>query len=313
MPDPLGMPSAAGRRDAAPLLGRIARRIAGARGGSASDFGLDARLLLGLAMGNDAGVFPHERVDLTGGDLDRLEALVDRRARGEPVSRLRGWREFRSLRFAINPATLDPRPDSETVVEAATGWLAGRRRAGGGGPRVLDLGTGSGCLLLSVLHDRPEAVGLGVDNSGAAVGCARRNGDALGLADRAEFLCASWDGGLGGRYDAILSNPPYIPEGDMAGLAPEVRDHDPEGALAAGPDGLSAWREVLPAIARRLDPDGRAFVEIGKGQGKAVAAIASDAGLRRVDLVPDLAGVGRCLVLRHRDARRGNGPRAGNG
>ena len=295
MPEAAPATPGTGRQEAAPLLARIAGRIASTRGGDASAFRLDARLLLGLALGRGDAVLPHETVTMTGGAIDALEALAARRAGGEPVSRIRGWREFHSLRFEITPATLDPRPDSETLVEAAVGWLKGRR--GGGGARVLDLGTGSGCLLLSVLKRCPGASGVGVDISGPALDCARRNAAAHGLADRAEFRRADWDGGLAGRFDAVLSNPPYIPEAEMAGLAPEVRDHDPDGALRAGPDGLSAWREVLPAVARRLKPGGRGFVEIGQGQGAAVTELAEASGLGRVDALADLAGTERCVVF----------------
>lgn len=298
MPESGAPPLLPGRQEAAPLLARIARRIAGARTGADSSCGLDARLLLGMALGREGAVFPHETVSLAEGDLARLEGLVARRAAGEPVSRLRGWREFYSLRFAITPATLDPRPDSEILVDAAAAWLSAR--PGRGPARVLDLGTGSGCLLLSVLRQCPEATGVGVDISGDAVECARRNAEGLGLAGRAEFRCSDWGRGLRGRFDAVLCNPPYIPEGDIAGLGREVRDHDPEAALAGGPDGLSAWREALPALARRLRPGGRGFVEIGRGQEEQVEAIAASAGLSRDSLLPDLSGAGRCLVLRLR-------------
>ena len=288
-------------REAGPLLADIAGRIAERRGGAAADYALDARLLLGMALGGEEAVLPHETVALDERALARLEELARRRAAGEPVSRIRGWREFYSLRFEITPEVLDPRPDSEILVETALRWLSSRRRA----PRVLDLGTGSGCLLLAVLHNCPETTGLGIDSSEGAVDCARRNADTLGLAGRVALGCADWDRGLDGLdgvYDAVLSNPPYIPEPEMAGLMQEVRDHDPAGALAAGPDGLDAYRAVLPATARRLDPGGRAFIEIGKGQGDAVETLAGAAGLIRDGLAKDLSGVPRCLILRHSGA-----------
>ena len=287
-------------REAGPLLADIAGRIAERRGGAAADYALDARLLLGMALGGEEAVLPHDMVALDARARALLDELVLRRAGGEPVSRIRGWREFYSLRFGITPEVLDPRPDSETLVEAALAHLSSRRRA----PRVLDLGTGSGCLLLAVLHNCPEATGLGIDSSRGAVDCARRNAAALGLAGRAGFERADWDrgpDGMEGVYDAVLSNPPYIPEPDMAALMPEVRDHDPAGALAAGPDGLGAYRAVLPAAARRLGPGGRAFIEIGKGQEGAVEALAEASRLVREDLLADLSGVPRCLVFRHLD------------
>ena len=297
MPDAGPAAPAGGGREAGPLLAGIAGRIAGRRGGAAADYALDARLLLGMALGRAEAVLPHETVALDGPGRARLKELVRRRAGGEPVSRIRGWREFHSLRFGITPAVLDPRPDSEVLVDAAAAWLSGRD-----GARVLDLGTGSGCLLLSVLHDRPAATGLGVDSSPGAVDCARRNADALGLAGRAGFRLADWDRGLDGVFGAVLANPPYIPEPDMAGLMPEVRDHDPAAALAAGPDGLDAYRAALPAAARRLAADGRAFVEIGDGREGAVEALAGASGLVRDGLLADLSGTPRCLVLRHSGA-----------
>ena len=299
MPDARPAVPGKGGREAAPLLAEIAGRIAGRRGGAAADYALDARLLLGMALGGAEAVLPHETVTLDGPALARLGELVRRRAGGEPVSRIRGWREFYSLRFGITPDVLDPRPDSEILVAAALEWLSARPEA----PRVLDLGTGSGCLLLSVLHNCPEAAGTGVDSSAAAVECARRNAAALGLSERVKFRCADWGRGIDGAYDAVLANPPYIPGPDLAGLAPEVRCHDPAGALAGGADGLDAYRTLLPAVATRLDAGGRAFVEIGKGQEGAVEALAGDSGLVRDGLLADLAGTPRCLVFRHSGAR----------
>ena len=299
MPDAGPFEETKGRREAGGLLAGIARRIAGRRGGAAADYALDARLLLGMALGREGATLPHETVDIDDLAMARLEELVGRRAGGEPVSRIRGWREFHSLRFGITPDTLDPRPDSETLVDAVLDGPPSRRA----GVRVLDLGTGSGCLLLSVLRNLPEATGVGVDASAGAVDCARRNAEALGLAGRAEFRRGDWDEGLDGGYDVVLSNPPYIPEPDMAALMPEVRDHDPAAALAAGPDGIDSHRAVLPAVARRLAPGGRAFVEIGTGQSDAVGALAGDSGLVLEGLRADLSGTPRCLVFRRSDGR----------
>ncbi len=227
----------------------------------------------------------------------RLIALLRKRAHDRvPVSRLTGQREFRGLPFALSPATLDPRPDSEAVVEAAL------RHAGRPGAplTVFDLGTGTGCLLLSILSELPAATGFGSDIEPAAIATARANAGALGLSARAHFAAGDGFAGFAGPFDRIVCNPPYIPTGDIAGLAPEVRDHDPRIALDGGPDGLAAFRRFAPAIAERLAPDGRAVLELGAGQAQAVAEIFAAAGLDRADLVADLAGRPRALVVEPR-------------
>lgn len=260
----------------------------------------DARHLLALALDRTTPVLPHEDVDITSEQLDRLDHLIERRIKGEPISRIRGYREFYSLDFHINPATLDPRADSETLVEAAlrvlgdADWLA-PRVAPSVAPRVLDLGTGSGCLLLAILANAPTASGIGVDIQEEAAEMARQNAERLGLASRADFHVRSWDDGLDGQFDLVISNPPYIPRSDIAGLMDEVRLYDPILALDGGDDGLDAWRALAPAIARRLYPHGVALVEIGQGQGEAVAGIFDHHGLRLMHQWTDLAGVTRCL------------------
>ncbi len=293
---------------AADLLGWISDQLAAGNLNNSEKsrdnnaYRLDARLLLGLALGGDEPVFPHQDVEAGPGLSAALMPLIERRLKSEPVSRLRGWREFYSLRFELNADTLDPRADSETLVAAAIEWLSGDGNRGSGHttpPRVIDFGTGSGCLLLSVLAHCPDASGLGVDISDAAIRAARNNAMNLGLGGRARFACTSWDDGVEGRFDAVLSNPPYIPAGDIPGLMPEVRMHDPLRALDGGEDGLDAWRELLPATARRLNPGGRAFVEIGAGQQDAVADLAGKSGLSCLNILPDLAGIGRCLILGH--------------
>jgi release factor glutamine methyltransferase len=222
----------------------------------------------------------------------RYAGHLARRAGHEPVSRILGHREFWSLDFALGPATLDPRPDSETLVEAALAACPDRPL------RVLDLGTGTGCLLLAVLHDRPAAFGLGVDRSEAAAGTARANARALGLADRAAFLVGDWATALDARFDLILSNPPYIPEAEIAALDPEVRDHDPHLALSGGADGLDAYRDLAVALPGLLVPGGTAVVELGIGQAADVAALFRAAGLDITATPHDLAGIPRCLVAK---------------
>ena len=261
---------------------------------------LDARVLMTHALGG-----PLERL-IQAPDLVLPAAaeaayrrLVKRRARREPVSRIVGRREFWSLDFMLSPATLDPRADSETVVEAA---LAASPP--GGPAAVLDLGTGSGCLLLAFLSERPLAAGLGIDLSPEAVETAARNARNLALADRARFQVGDWGSELAGIYDLILCNPPYIPEKDIGGLAPEVVRHDPVLALAGGADGLAHYRRLSSELARLLGPDGAAVIEIGQGQAAAVEEIMATSGLATVGRRADLGGIVRALTLRHeRQAR----------
>ena len=253
----------------------------------------DARLLLMAALGCDrTGLLSRAAEALPDAAAARYAGFLARRAEHEPVSRILGHREFWSLDFALGPATLDPRPDSETLVEAALAACPDRPL------RVLDLGTGTGCLLLAVLHDRPAAFGLGVDRSEAAAATARDNARALGLADRAAFLVGDWATALDARFDLVLSNPPYIPEAEIAALDPEVRDHDPHLALSGGVDGLDAYRALAAALPGLLAPGGTAVVELGIGQAADVAALFRAAGLDIAATPHDLAGIPRCLVAK---------------
>jgi release factor glutamine methyltransferase len=257
---------------------------------------LDARLLLGIVLGRDDAVLPHETLaGWTAEQGGAFDALMERRLAGEPISRIRGWREFWSLRVALSPDTLDPRPDSETIVAAALSW-AGQR---GGRMRLLDLGSGSGALLLACLSELPRASGIGIDISAGAVRTATANATRLGLGDRASFVEGNFeDPDIGGHgFDLVLCNPPYIPLAEINGLAREVTGFDPLLALDGGDDGLASWRRVMPRIADGLAPGGRAFVEIGAGQQAQVTAIAMAAGLQPVDDADDMAGIVRCLVL----------------
>lgn len=257
---------------------------------------LDARLLLGIVLGRDDAVLPHETLaGWTAEQGGAFDALMERRLAGEPISRIRGWREFWSLRVALSPDTLDPRPDSETIVAAALSW-AGQR---GGWMRLLDLGSGSGALLLACLSELPRASGIGIDISAGAVRAATANATRLGLGDRASFVEGNFeDPDIGGHgFDLVLCNPPYIPLAEINGLAREVTGFDPLLALDGGDDGLASWRRVMPRIADGLAPGGRAFVEIGAGQQAQVTAIAMAAGLQPVDDADDMAGIVRCLVF----------------
>ena len=250
---------------------------------------LDAELLMAHALGvSRSTLFLQRMGDAVPPDF---AALVARRAAHEPVAYIRGYQEFWGLPFRVTPAVLIPRGDSETLVEAA---LAARPDAG----RVLDCGTGSGALLLAVLHDLPLARGIGIDRSDAALAIARRNAAALGLATRADLRPGDWTrpgwaDGLG-RFDLILANPPYVEE--AAELSPSVRGHEPAGALFAGPEGLDDYRLLIPQLPALLAPGGVALVEIGHTQAGAVGDLASAAGFT-AELLLDLAERPRVLKL----------------
>ena len=259
----------------------------------------DARCLLGMALGRDDAILPHE--DIAPMDQacdDRLAAMVARRLEGEPISRIRGWREFWSLRFAVSPATLDPRPDSETLIDAAVKW-ASHNAVKDWPLRLLDLGTGSGCLLLALLSELPKAHGVGIDISPDALTTARRNAASLGLSDRAVFAEYNFTDDLGafGNFDVILANPPYIPTAEIDGLAVDVKSFDPALALDGGADGMACWTGLLSRLSVVLAVDGMAFVEIGRGQESAVIAAAEKVNLQFSNSHCDLAGITRGLTF----------------
>lgn len=218
------------------------------------------------------------------------DALLDRRVRREPLAYILGHREFWSLDFLVSPATLIPRPDSEAIVEAALAACPNPRR-------VLDLGTGTGCLLLTVLHERPSAFGVGVDISPDAARLAARNAHRLGLGDRAAFVCSDWTEALSGRFDLVLSNPPYIETEAVEELMPDVSEYEPRRALDGGPDGLAAYRRIIRALPHIMVPMGVTVLELGAAQADAVGAEAEAMGLD-VGFRLDLAGMRRALVLR---------------
>jgi len=212
----------------------------------------------------------------------------------EPLSRVLGAREFWGLDFMLSPDTLDPRPETETLVEAVLARLPERGRP----RRFLDLGTGTGCLLLALLSEYPAATGVGVDLAAGAVDTAARNAERHGLRPRAEFVVGNWGKGLTEAFDVIVANPPYIASSDLAALPPEVRDYDPSLALDGGADGLAAYRAIAADLPRLLAPAGFFACEIGAGQENAVAGIISAAGLVIDNVLPDLAGIPRCVVAR---------------
>lgn len=267
---------------------RAATELLGARTDSAR---LDAELLMAEALNvSRSDLFlRHMRDPEPAGFAE----LVARRAAHEPVAYIRGYQEFFGLPFMVSPDVLIPRGDSETLVEAA---LAARPDAA----RVLDCGTGSGALLLAVLHDLPRAGGVGIDRSPGAVALARANAERLGLTGRARMIEAdwhqpAWTAGLGGPFDLVLANPPYVES--SADLAPDVRDHEPAGALFAGPDGLDDYRVLIPQLPLLLSEQGVALVEIGHTQAAAVTAIGAQAGLEAA-LHRDLAGRARVLEFK---------------
>jgi release factor glutamine methyltransferase len=228
----------------------------------------------------------------------RFDQAVARRRQREPLSHILGYREFWSLSFRVTPDTLDPRADSETLVECVLDEL---KKAGAGWQardiRLIDFGTGTGCLLLALLSELPRAKGLGIDLNPGAVTVARENAARLGLADRAHFQEGNWDQDLTESFDVVISNPPYIPSGDIAGLQPEVARYEPHLALDGGDDGLSAYRRLAEVLERRMKPGGIAALEIGAGQCRDVVVLMQQAGLHHVREARDLQGHERIVVL----------------
>lgn len=256
--------------------------------------GLDARLLLGAVLGLD-----HAKLILSQGDnvednlAHQYENHLVRRIAREPVSRILGTREFFGRNFSLDSSVLDPRPDTEVLVEAALKWAKSKSNP----VRILDLGTGSGAILLTLLAEMPNALGVGVDISEAALSIAKANARALGVVDRAGFVCSSWDAGVDGRFDLVVSNPPYIKTGDLSGLDLEVSRYDPQEALDGGRDGLDAYRAIAHVACARLTWQGCLMVEIGADQGNKVIEIFTSAGLNCQVPLPDLGGRDRVVVV----------------
>lgn len=256
---------------------------------------LDARLLVVHAWrGHESSV--HLLPDGPGSDeqIARLIQYVRRRLAHEPTAYILGRKEFWSLEFKVTPAVLVPRPDSETIIRHALDLLPERDRP----YAVLDLGTGSGCLLLSFLHERPNARGLAVDASAPALDIARENARRLGLADRVRFALGDWGTGLAERFDLVLCNPPYIGEGERPNLSPDVVDHEPASALFAGPDGMSAYSRIAGQIAGLLSGSGVAVFEAGHGQAAGIARLMTAQGLEVIGIRDDSGGVARSVALR---------------
>ncbi len=257
---------------------------------------LEARVLAAAALGvTREAMLAHGDAVVDAPAAARLAGYVTRRAAGEPTARILGRKEFWSLEFELTADTLVPRPETETLVEAALASVTER----GAAPSVLDLGTGTGCLLLALLSELSNARGLGVDLNPGAVAVAQRNATRLGLADRASFVSGDFaTTPTDHPFDIVLSNPPYIRDGDIAGLSREVARFEPRLALSGGHDGLAAYRVLGARLPRLLAPSGMAFLEIGQGQETAVARIMAAAELTVAAEFRDLAGIVRCLAIR---------------
>ena len=256
---------------------------------------LEARRLLAHVLGTtEEALLRDPRAAVPADKAAHFAALLARRVAREPFAYLTGRVGFWTLELEVSPATLIPRADSETLVEAALAACPDK----GAARRVLDLGTGTGALLLAVLSEFPAASGVGIDIKPAAVALAERNAVRLGLADRAGFLAGDWAAAVLSPFDLILCNPPYIESAAIAGLMPEVAQHEPASALDGGADGLAAYRRIIADLPRLLAPRGLAVLELGQGQQAAVEALGKAAGFRPEACSADLGGVPRALVLR---------------
>ena len=259
---------------------------------------LDAKLLTGHGLGLGAlELATRENATVDGAGAARVAELLQRRMTGESVARIIGAREFYGLAFALNAATLEPRPETELLVDMALGALP----ADG---RLLDLGTGTGCIPIAVLANQPDARAVAVDLSAKALEAARANAERHGVAARIEFRQGNWfgalsPGGSGERFDLIVSNPPYVTSAVVDTLAPEVKDFDPRLALDGGPDGLGPYRVIAPEAANWLKPGGWVLVEIGYDQGAAVSALFREAGFEDVSVHRDLNGLDRVVGAHH--------------
>jgi release factor glutamine methyltransferase len=253
---------------------------------------MDSRLLLEAATGLDrVAIMMAPDALLNADEAAQLRALTERRLLNEPMAYILGKREFRSLEFITPPGVLIPRPDTETLIEAA---LAAAPNA----KRILDMGVGSGCILLSLLHALPDAEGWGVDQSAVALQTTSENARRLGLSQRVHLIASDWGAALDQSFDLVVSNPPYIPAADIETLAPDVKDFEPRAALDGGADGLAAYRIIADQLPRLLAPVGVAALEVGWDQGAAVERLLTLAGLRDVQVRKDLAGRDRVALAR---------------
>jgi release factor glutamine methyltransferase len=269
----------------------LAAKFLAARGAASAR--LDAEVLLAMVLATDrVGVYLRFDRPLGRTEVDAYRELIRRRGEGEPVAHLTGSREFWSRPFSVSPDVLVPRPETELLVERVLAIHGVRERP----LRLLDLGTGSGALAVTLAAEMPLAHVTAVDVSPAALQIAERNAAAAGVAARVRFVASDWTAALAGdeRFDVVVSNPPYVPSADIAGLAPEVQ-REPRLALDGGDDGLAAYRRLIPGAAQLLVPGGTLFCEVGEGQAEAVGALFSEAGLVGVGSFADLAGIARVV------------------
>ncbi len=258
----------------------------------------EARLLLGIVTGSDEAIYSHMSIQPTDQQIAQYDGLIIQRCAGKPISRIRGWREFWSLRFYLNSATLDPRPESELLIETAVSFAETQQLTQNPHFRVLDLGTGSGCLLLACLSELKHAKGVGIDINEQAVIQAQVNARSMNLEARSEFFVSDWFDGLGDKsFDLVLCNPPYISAEDEEILQDEVRLFDPKQALFSKNQGLADYEIIFSSLARYLNPDGIACIEIGYKQSEQVIELARGFNLKVRELLQDLQGIPRCLVL----------------
>ena len=258
---------------------------------------LDARLIVayGLNMTSQQ-VFGYPERQLKDGDLEGVRKLVARRSQHEPVALIIGEKEFWSLLFKVTAATLIPRPDSETLIEAVLAAQPDKKWP----TRILDLGTGSGCLLLALLHEYENSTGVGIDLSEDALKVARFNGENLGLGGRADFIQADWNNWVPSlaEFDIIISNPPYVAENDRGTLLADVVDYEPDRALFAGQDGLREYKTIISLLAESTNVTGNVFFEVGINQADVVAKMLKKAGLVDIFIHLDIAGIGRCVAAK---------------
>lgn len=255
----------------------------------------DARILLCAALEIDHTELVSDPANPIGRRAAIVESFVTRRLKREPVSRIIGQRDFWRSPFTIGPAVFDPRPATEALVEAALNHAALCPR---GEWRILDLGTGSGAILCALLQSLPGSSGVGVDISFEACAIARANLENLGLARRAQIVCGDWTHALRGRFDMIVSNPPYVAKGEFVSLPPEVRDYDPLLALDGGEDGLAAYRDIIPGLTGLLAPGGIVAVEVGAGQHVAVESLLRGLAGGPTETKLDLDGYCRVVMTR---------------
>jgi len=274
------------RRGTGEVLAAAAMRLAEAEIDSPR---LDARLLLAHALGVPANV-PLATMSIREEQFRAFDAFITRRSAREPLAYITGIKEFFSLDFEVGPGVLIPRPETETLVEEALRGFPDREAA----LEVLDLGTGSGCLIVAFLVQYHRAQGIGVDVSAEALVWATRNVARHGLARRCTLERGDWN--AGGAFDVAFTNPPYLTEDEFARAPPEIGRYEPKSAFIAGKDGLASYKALIPKVAGALKPGGLAFIEIGAGQIDAVARIIEESGLELRRVAPDLAGISRCLI-----------------